>query len=91
MREYTVGTYGITPYILSKLASEMPLNFVRSCLFIVILHSAMGYQGTYIHMVPIHYLLLITSSGLAMVLGSAIANVNSKNIFLFFIYFFKAL
>lgn len=38
MREYTVGAYGVIPYAISKIMIEIPFEFVRCNIVILIIY-----------------------------------------------------
>mmetsp|Transcript_91 Transcript_91/g.126 ORF Transcript_91/g.126 Transcript_91/m.126 type:complete len:211 (-) Transcript_91:175-807(-) len=76
LREYSTGTYTVVPYLISKLASEIPLLFTQILLQWVIGYFMIDLQGIFIYFVFIGFGLGMVSNSFAMILGAGLSDVK---------------
>jgi len=77
LREYSTGTYGVTPYFLAKLVLEVPLNFIQVCITMVILYWAIDLQGRFIFILLAIFGLFMAANSVAVVMGAVVTDVKT--------------
>jgi ABC-type multidrug transport system ATPase subunit/ABC-type multidrug transport system permease subunit len=76
LREYAARQYGVVPYFVSKTLVEMPVILVAAALQFLVSYWLMGLQGNFLLLVIVSWLLAITSSALALIVGCGVASVE---------------
>ena len=77
MREYSTGTYGTAAYFLSKLCSEMPLNFCQVCLQYMLAYNLIEFNGLWIYFILTAWGLGLASGSIAVLLGCAMSDIKA--------------
>jgi ABC-type multidrug transport system ATPase subunit len=77
LREYSTGTYGTIPYFISKVLLELPLSFAQALCQWILVYFLIGFQGSFIKLVAISFILGLASSSIAIIIGSLVANVKA--------------
>lgn len=77
MREYSVGTYGTVPYAISKMLIEIPFEFIRALLIILISYWLQALHGNFIILVFICWIMSLCAISIATCVGAAKADVKS--------------
>lgn len=72
MREYASGSYGTIPYAVSKMLIEIPFEFIRSILVILILYWLESLQGNFILLALVCWVMAITSISISILAGAAV-------------------
>jgi len=70
LREMSTNTYGIVPYAFSKVLIEIPVNFVFSIISFLIVYWAIGFNGNFMLLVVVMFLLMEAGVSTAYVIGS---------------------
>lgn len=70
-------TDGVTPYFLSKLLLEIPLNFLQCLLILIILYWSIELQGKFIWILLALFGLFMASNSVAVVMGSLVTDVKT--------------
>ncbi len=81
LREYEAGSYGVFPYVLSKVVFEVPLLLAQILLVYVIIYWMIGFQGSFPLMVLSSWALALASNSTAILIGSAVSDVKTANEF----------
>jgi ABC-type multidrug transport system permease subunit len=76
LREYAARQYGVVPYFVSKTLVEMPVILVAAALQFLVSYWLMGLKGNFLWLVVVSWLLAITSSALALIVGCGVASVE---------------
>jgi hypothetical protein len=76
LREYAAKQYGVVPYFVSKTIVELPVILFAAALQFVVSYWLMGLQGNFLLLVIVSWLLAITSSALALIVGCGVASVE---------------
>lgn len=76
LREYAAKQYGVVPYFVSKTIVEMPVILFAAVLQFLVSYWLMGLQGNFLLLVIVSWLLAITSSALALIVGCGVASVE---------------
>ena len=76
VREYATGSYGVVPYFLSKLFTELPLTFATSLLVFLIIHWMLRLRGSFILHVLITWIISLAASSIALLFGCLASNVQ---------------
>lgn len=76
LREYAAHQYGVVPYFISKTFVEMPVVLMSSLLTFTVAFWWMGLHGNFILLVLVSWLLGISSSSLALLVGCGVASAQ---------------
>jgi len=76
LREYAANQYGAVAYFVAKTLVELPVIFIASLLQFLVAYWIMGLHGNFILLVLAAWLLAISSSGLALLVGCGVASVE---------------
>eukprot|EP01065_Artemidia_motanka_P011495 TRINITY_DN161_c0_g2_i1.p1 TRINITY_DN161_c0_g2~~TRINITY_DN161_c0_g2_i1.p1 ORF type:complete len:639 (+),score=227.31 TRINITY_DN161_c0_g2_i1:71-1918(+) len=71
IREYASGTYGVVPYVLSKILLEIPLVFLTVLVSVAIQYGLTGLQGNFGLLWLWYVLFALASSSISFALGAA--------------------
>eukprot|EP00756_Hemistasia_phaeocysticola_P040249 Hpha_TRINITY_DN16853_c3_g2::TRINITY_DN16853_c3_g2_i1::g.150483::m.150483 len=74
MREYACGTYGVFPYVLSKLLIEIPLLLVGISIGLGLQFALVGLQGDFHVLFLWLFLFSMAASAVSFLLGAAASN-----------------
>eukprot|EP00299_Pterocystis_sp_00344_P019145 c9525_g1_i2.p1 GENE.c9525_g1_i2~~c9525_g1_i2.p1 ORF type:complete len:598 (+),score=129.97 c9525_g1_i2:51-1844(+) len=77
LREYSTGTYKSMAYFISKIVSELPMAFLQNLLLVIITYWLIEFQGNFILLVIIMWMLGVSSTSVAMLLGSVFDDVKT--------------
>lgn len=77
MREYSTGSYGALPYLLSKLLVEIPLNGVQALLILVISYFLMGWVGNFFYHVCSVWLIQLACASYAYLIGALVPDAKA--------------
>ena len=77
MREYSTGSYGALPYLLSKLLVEIPLNGVQALLVLVISYFLMGLVGNFFFHVCSLWLIQLACASYAYLIGALVPDAKA--------------
>jgi len=75
VREYASGSYGVGPYFLAKALVELPFEFLRSILVMVLVYWTEAYQGNFMMLVLCCFMIQICASSMAILIGSTVKDV----------------
>jgi len=76
LREYAANQYGAVAYFVAKTLVELPVIFIASLLQFLVAYWIMGLHGNFILLVLVAWLLALSSSGLALLVGCGVASVE---------------
>jgi len=76
LREYAANQYGAVSYFVAKTLVELPVIMVSAFLQFLISYPMMGLQGNFLLLVVVSWLLAVTSSGLALLVGCGVSSVE---------------
>lgn len=76
LREYSTGTYGVLPYFLSKLSTEVVLCFAQNLIQYLLMYFMADFQGNFIYLVLATFGLSMAASSVALCLGCSVNNVK---------------
>jgi len=76
LREFSTGTYGLYPYVLSKVVIEAPTLFLQIILQSLCTYFLIGLQGSYILTVLTWFALALATNSTALLVGSIVTDVK---------------
>jgi len=76
LREYAANQYGAVPYFVAKTLVELPVILMAALVQFLVSYWLMGLQGNFMLLVVISWLLAVTSSGLALLVGCGVSSVE---------------
>ncbi|GMI21589.1 hypothetical protein TrCOL_g7401 [Triparma columacea] len=77
LREYSTGTYGLYPYVISKVAVEVPTLFLQIVFQSLCVYFLIGFQGSYILIILSWFALAMAVNSTALLAGSVITDVKT--------------
>ena len=77
LREYSTGTFSALPYLVSKMLVELPLLFAQVLLQAVCTYFLVGFQGPFILIVLVWWLLSLASNSVAIAVGCTVSDVKT--------------
>jgi len=77
LREYLTGTYDITPYLISKLCSEVPFAVIQTLVGVTMGFFMMELQGSFVEIWVAILLLGLSASSVAMAIGAVASDVRT--------------
>jgi len=82
LREYATGTYSLGSYLVSKMVIESPLLFLQTIVMSLCNYFLIGFEGNYMLMVLCWWGLALATNSIALLVGSAITDVQQAAEFL---------
>lgn len=75
--QYSTGSYGAIPYLISKILVEIPLNGIQSLLVVVIAYWLMALQANFVALVCSIWLIQLSSASYAFLIGALVPDAKA--------------